>query len=231
MMCRCCRNAATLKRCALPRGARASRMAGVQNSARHRPLHPVHPQCNSHSAAHFQAISVVKSATSTCFEYIRVYGSTLELFHVASTVITVSSYRSSLPQGTSYSASLSDVSGGWIISGQQINISEFSTIDNQNCKSCRSTVWIRPYRTIEVIASTKARTHRLLDLSFNCVYIQLNNSLQTVQCFAITLLYFFLFMFRAMWRYWQHTTNRPLKNKNTILLRKYLPRSFLVDWD
>lgn len=104
MMCRCCRNAATVKRCALLGGARASRMAGVQNSARHRPLHPVHPQCSSHSAAHFPAISVVKSANSTCFEYIRVYGSTLELFHVASTVIIVSSYRSSLPQETSYSA-------------------------------------------------------------------------------------------------------------------------------
>lgn len=130
----CCRNAATLKRCALPRGARASRMAGVQNSARRRPLHPVHPQCSSHSAAHFQAISVAKAATSTCFEYIRVYGSTLEVFHVASTVIIVSSYRSSLPQETSDSTSLSNVSGGWIISSQPINISEFSTIDNQNCK-------------------------------------------------------------------------------------------------
>lgn len=107
-------------------------------------------------------------------------------------VITVSSFRSSLPQETSYSAYLSDVSGGWIISGQPINILEFSTIDNQNCKPCRLTVWIRPYRTIEVIASTKVRTHRLLDLSFNCVYIQLNNSLQTVQCFAITLLFFFI---------------------------------------
>lgn len=51
----------------------------------------------------------------------------------------------------------------------------------------------------------------------------------TVFCHHFVFYFFLLFMFRALWQYWQHTTNRPLKNKNTILLRKYLPRPFLVE--